>query len=179
MSDLIKFKPRKELAPEILFAEANRKLNANERLDEVLDMLFQISKDYPHFGKVYNHLGWIYETKFKDFIKAEENYQKALELAPDYPAVYENYLSVLERMNKLDKMKEILDLALKSELSNKTAIHEFYGRYYELKGEYDLAIREYRSSIESCFSMQIISDLKDCIKRCHEKSQFLNNEESF
>jgi len=173
----IKFNYRKEVTPELLFSEANRKLNANESLEEVIDMLYAISKDYPNFGKVYNHLGWIFETKFRDYAKAEENYKMALDLSPDYPAIYENYAYTLERLGKLDEMEALLKKGLDQPATNKEAIHRLYGRLHELKGDFDKAIVEFRHAITNSFSNDDINELEEGIKRCEKKKALLRTEE--
>jgi len=154
---LVKFNYRKEIAPELLFSEENRKLNNGENLEEFVVMLYNIAKEYPKFGKVYNHLGWIFETKFRDFAKAEENYKMALQLSPDYPAIYENYAYTLERLGKLDEMDDLLKKALEQPATNKEAIYRLYGRLFELRGDFEKAIAEYRHAITNSFSGEDIN----------------------
>ena len=173
----IKFNYRKQVAPELLFAEANRKLNANDKLEDVIDMLYSIAKEYPEFGKVYNHLGWIFETKFRDYAKAEENYKLALELSPDYPAVYENYAFTLERLAKYEELEEVIKKGLEQPATNKEAMHRLYGRLYELRGDFDKAIVEFRKAIALSFSTEEINELDEGIKRCERKKTILRTEE--
>ena len=42
---------------------------------EAVEKLSQILKRNPRFGKAYNHLGWVYETKYKNMQRAEEYYR--------------------------------------------------------------------------------------------------------
>ncbi len=165
----IVFNYKKELEADLLFAEANRKLNIPESFEQALELLYKISKEYPKFGKVYNHLGWVFETKFRDYKKAEENYKLALELSPEYPPIYENYAFVLEKLGRLDELKELLDKALKVESTNKDAIFRLYGRYYELIGELDNSISSYRNAIMKSFDNDFIAELQSAIKRCEDK----------
>lgn len=173
----IVFNYKKEIEAEVLFAEANKKLNNPETFEEALDMLYRISKDFPSFGKVYNHLGWVFETKFRDYKKAEENYKLALEMSPEYPATYENYAYVLERLGKLDELEDLLKKAFEQESTNKEAINRIYGRFYELKGDFDKAISQYKNAILHSFSNEDILDLQDSIKRCENKKTLLRVEE--
>ena len=81
-------------AAEDKFAEADQMIKDN-KITEAMTSLHEIVQDYPDFGKAYNHIGFVYETKFKDLDKAEEAYQKALKISPEYSATYLNYAVVL------------------------------------------------------------------------------------
>ena len=60
-----------------MFFEADA-LIAQGKITEAISTLEAILVEDASFGKAYNHLGWIYETKFKDYAKAEEFYKKCL-----------------------------------------------------------------------------------------------------
>ena len=85
---------RAELECEELFIQADRLLGENATL-EAVEKLSQILKRNPRFGKAYNHLGWVYETKYKNSQRAEEYYKAAIAYAPNYNAVYLNYCYLL------------------------------------------------------------------------------------
>lgn len=57
-------------------------------------------------------MGWMYETKLKDYSKAEECYRKALDAHPSYPSIYTNYSILLSTLGKYDELKLLLDRAL-------------------------------------------------------------------
>src|SRR4028118_336904 len=81
---------RAELESEELFAQADRLLTEGIVM-EAVEKLSQILKRNPRFGKAYNHLGWVYETKYKNTARAEEYYKAAMQYAPHYNASYLNY----------------------------------------------------------------------------------------
>lgn len=66
-----------------------------------------IELDHKH-GRAYNHLAWLYETKYQDFAKAEEYYKKAIEFAPEYPESYTNYAVVLSSFERYDELEKHL-----------------------------------------------------------------------
>ena len=72
---------RAELEAEEMFAQADRLLNEGVVMDAV-EKLSQIVKRNPRFGKAYNHLGWVYETKYKNYQRAEEYDKTAMAYAP-------------------------------------------------------------------------------------------------
>jgi tetratricopeptide (TPR) repeat protein len=65
------------------FLTADRLISEN-RLSEAAKTLEEILAEAPDFGKAHNHLGWLYETKFKNLQRAEEHYRLALKFSPDY-----------------------------------------------------------------------------------------------
>ena len=81
---------RAELETEEMFAQADRLLNEGVIM-EAVEKLSQILKRNPRFGKAYNHLGWVYEMKYKNIARAEEYYKAAMSYAPNYNASYLNY----------------------------------------------------------------------------------------
>lgn len=129
------------------------------RLEEIL-------VEDPLFGKAYNHMGWMYEIKFRDYTKAEEFYQKALETAPDYPSIYTNYSILLSTLGKYDKLKELLDKALTVPGIDKSNLYNEYGIMYEQLGEYDKAIDSYRECARKTLNKDTLQRAKDSIQRC-------------
>ena len=55
------------------------------RYDEATNKLEKILDIDPNFGKAYNHLGYLYEVKFKEYEKGETLYKLCLEKSPMYP----------------------------------------------------------------------------------------------
>jgi tetratricopeptide (TPR) repeat protein len=84
---------------EDLFLEADR-LISEQKIGEAFSKLESITQEMPTFGKAYNHIGWIYETKYKDYPNAEKYYKLAIENFPEYLAAYYNYAIVLSTLKK-------------------------------------------------------------------------------
>ena len=87
---------------EDLFLEADR-LISEQKIGEAFSKLESITQEMPTFGKAYNHIGWIYETKYKDYPNAEKYYKLAIENSPEYLAAYYNYAIVLSTLKKWDE----------------------------------------------------------------------------
>jgi tetratricopeptide (TPR) repeat protein len=64
------------------FMDADNMIKDNY-IAEAVRLLNEILAEAPDFGKAHNHLGWIYETKIKDYDKATEYYRLALKFSPD------------------------------------------------------------------------------------------------
>jgi tetratricopeptide (TPR) repeat protein len=136
---------------------------------EAYDTLTYIIEQDTEYGKAYNHLGWIYETKYKDFSKAEECYKLALKYSPEYHAIYINYAILLSTIERFDDLTMLLEKAMQVQGINKSKIWNEYGIMYELQGNYDQAIEAYRASIRCCLINEDIERYEDSIARCNKK----------
>ncbi len=68
-----------DLEEQFLMADG---LISENRLSEAAKLLENILLDAPDFGKAHNHMGWLFETKFKNLQRAEEHYRLALKFNP-------------------------------------------------------------------------------------------------
>lgn len=158
---------------EDLFMEADR-LISDQKIGEAFTKLSSIIQEMPNFGKAYNHLGWIYETKYKDYPNAEKYYKQAIEHSPDYLAAYYNYAIVLSTLQKWDELKVLLDKALSVPAVNKGTIYNEYAIMYEAQGKYKEAIEAYKNNILNTFDNKQVDTAKDSIERCKKKLEILN-----
>ncbi|MBU2614381.1 MAG: tetratricopeptide repeat protein [Elusimicrobia bacterium] len=65
---------------------------------KTLDELLELQKKYPNETKIYEKLAWSY-SKERNFPKAIECYEKALQINPNLPGVYNNLGNVLFYVN--------------------------------------------------------------------------------
>ena len=156
------------IALEELFNSADRDLN-DGYFEAGVEKLEQILVEDPGFGKAYNHLGWLYETKFQDYEKAEGYYKLALEHAPNYAAVYTNFSILLSTLEKFDELEALLQKGLKVAGVNKGNIYYEYGIMYEKKGEFQKAIDQYRECAKSTLNKNTLKNATDSIERCSTK----------
>lgn len=157
---------------EDLFLEADR-LISEQKIGEAFTKLSSIVQEMPDFGKAYNHIGWIYETKYKDYPNAEKNYKLAIENAPDYHAGYYNYAIVLSTLQKWDELKVLLDKAMQVPGIGKGTIFNEYAMMYEAQGKYKEAIDAYKSYVANTFDTKQIETAKGSIERCKQKMEIL------
>jgi tetratricopeptide (TPR) repeat protein len=156
-----------------MFFDADNRIREG-KIVEARDILINLINQFPEYGRAYNHLGWIYETKYKDYKKAEEYYKKALELSPDYPAVYLNYAEVLSTLEKFDELEELLNKALNVPGVAKDRIYNEFGIMYELKGDFSKAIDFYKKAIAASLSEEDIGVFSESIERCKTKKDILH-----
>jgi tetratricopeptide (TPR) repeat protein len=169
---------RAEMECEELFAEADRLLNEGVVMDAV-EKLGQILKRNPRFGKAYNHLGWVYETKYKNMARAEEYYKAAMEYAPNYNASYLNYSYFLSNQGRFDELKAHLDKVAAISGIAKDTVYNEYAIMYEMQGDPHTAIDYYQKSAMITLDMGKLDKYKESIERCQKKLDILNPRTSF
>lgn len=148
-------------------------LIADNELEEAKALLFSIIEEEPRFGKAYNHIGWLYETKEKRFREAEELYKQAMEFTPDYPAPYINYLYLLntelrgaEAEAHIEKAKNVVGI-------NKISLWTEWAYMLEYVGRFEEAIEKYKEIIPMQNNLEKLDQLKSDIERVRKKSEML------
>lgn len=157
---------------EELFLEADRALDEGN-MAEGKRLLEEILSEEPSFGKAHNHLGWLYKTKYQDYVTAEKHFRLALKFDPEYPPTYINYAYMLRDLGRLSELEDLLNRALKVVATNKCAVYDEFGSLYELRGQYKKAISLYKKAISLSLNDKVIEDLRNHIKRCRKKGGFL------
>lgn len=154
------------------FQVADRLIN-DGKIAEAATMLEEILADAPDFGKAHNHMGWLYETKFKNYKQAEEFYKMALRFSPDYPAAYYNYAYLLSTLRRYDDLEQLLNTAIKISGISYATIYNEYGLMREIQGRYDEAIHYFRLYIQNSYDNKVIETAAESIKRCERKKELL------
>jgi len=154
------------------FLNADRMISEG-RLSEAANLLEEILAEAPDFGKAHNHLGWLFETKFKNYNRAEEHYRLAIKFAPEYPAAYYNYCYCLSALRKHVELEQILELAIKVPGISYATIYNEYGLLREAQGKLDDAIHYFRLHIQNSFDAKSIETAADSIRRCERKRELL------
>ena len=140
--------------------------DATNKLEKIIDI-------DPNFGKAYNHLGYIYEVKFKEYEKGETLYKLCLEKSPMYTAVYYNYAVLLSTLGKYTELKELLDTALTIPGITKATIYNEYGIMNEQQGNLEEAIEYYKKCGLNTLNQDVLDRAKKSIARCKAKKDFI------
>lgn len=141
--------------------------------DEATNKLEKIIDTDPSFGKAYNHLGYLYEVKFKEFEKGETLYKLCLEKSPLYPPVYYNYAVLLSTLGKYEELENLLNTALTIPGITKSTIYNEFAIMYEQQGKFDLAIENYKKCALNTLDKSVMDRAKNSIDRCNSKKEFL------
>lgn len=139
---------------------------ASNKLEKIIDI-------DPDFGKAYNHLGYLYEVKFKEYEKGETLYKLCLEKTPLYPSVYYNYAILLSTLGKWADLKELLDKAMNIPGITKSTIYNEYAIMYEQQGKIDEAINHYKQCALNTLDKGVLDRAKASIERCKLKKELM------
>lgn len=169
---------RAEMECEELFAQADKLLNDGIIMDAV-EKLSQILKRNPRFGKAYNHLGWVYETKYKNTQRAEEYYKAAMQYAPHYNASYLNYAYFLSNQGRFDELKTHLDVVSNLSGIAKDTIANEYAIMYEMTGNLQMAIDYYNKAAIVTLDISKLDKYGEAIDRCKKKIEILKPSGNF
>lgn len=154
------------------FMDADNMIKDNY-IAEAVRLLHEILEEAPDFGKAHNHLGWIFETKIKDFNKAEEHYKLALKFTPEYAASYYNYAILLSTLRDYAALEKLLNSALLVKGINYATIYNEYAIMYEAQGKYDEAIKNYKLYIQNSYDSKMVETAAESVKRCERKKELL------
>jgi len=164
---------RAELECEELFAQADKLLNEGIIM-EAVEKLSQILKRNPRFGKAYNHLGWVYETKYKNSERAEEYYKAAMQYAPQYNASYLNYSYFLSNLGRFEELEAHLDKISTIPGIAKDAIYNEYAIMYEITGKPQEAMDYYQKAAITTLDSLKLDKYQEGIERCQKKLDLLS-----
>lgn len=138
--------------------------DASNKLEKIIDI-------DPNFGKAYNHLGYLYQVKFKEYDKGETLYKLCLEKSPMYTAVYYNYAILLSTLGKYTELKKLLDTALTIPGITKATIFNEYAIMNEQEGKLDEAIENYKKCGMNTLNQDVLNRAKNSIARCKSKKE--------
>ncbi len=169
---------RAELEAEELFFQADKLLNEGVIM-EAVEKLTLLLKRNPRFGKAYNHLGWVYETKYKNTARAEEYYKAAMEYAPHYNASFLNYTYFLSNLGRVDDLKAHLDKISNIAGIAKDMIYNEYGIMYEMQGNPQAAMDYYQKAAIVTLDSTKLDKYKEAADRCRKKLEMLNVSKNF
>jgi tetratricopeptide (TPR) repeat protein len=155
-----------------LFFEADN-LIKEKKITEAFSTLEVILIEAPDYGRAYNHLGWIYETQYRDYAKAEEFYRKCMALDPNYTPIYLNFSILLSTLGRYEEQKQHLLNALSIPGIDKPGIYNELGIALEMLGQYEEAIDNYKMSIKLSLNSAMIDTYLNSIDRCNKKKSIL------
>tara|TARA_R110002072_G_scaffold261258_1_gene419859 strand:- start:10407 stop:10901 length:495 start_codon:yes stop_codon:yes gene_type:complete len=157
---------------EEMLDQANLEIK-NGKYEVASNILEKIIDIDSNFGKAYNHLGYLYEVKFKEYEKGETLYKLCIEKSPMYPAVYYNYAVLLSTLGKYEELTTLLDSAMNVPGVNKSTMYNEYAIMYEQQGKLDEAIDNYRKCALGTLDKNVLNRAKESIDRCKLKKELL------
>ena len=142
----------------------------NNNYHEAFQKFENILYEDPSFAPAHNSIGWIYKTQFDNYEMAETHFIAAMKIDPQYPHSYFHLASILIDLERYNELKKHLDKCLKISTIDKAWVYYRMGMLEEIKGNYDKAIREYKTAILNCFNNDKIKSYQADIERCKTKA---------
>ncbi len=165
---------RSYLESEEMFAKADELIKEGD-IKGAVETLYKITQRSPQFGKAYNHLGWVYENKYKNYSKAEDFYKKALQYSPEYPASYLNYTYFLSNLSRYDELKTHLDKSLTIPSVAKETLYNEYAIMLEMQQKPQEAMDFYVKAAMTTLESTKLEQYKASIERCKQKMELKNS----
>ena len=155
-----------------LFFEADS-LIKERKITEAISTLEAILVEAPDYGRAYNHLGWIYETQYRDYAKAEDFYKRCIALDPNYTPAYLNLSINLSTLGKYEEQLTYLDAALLIPGIDRAGMYNEMAIAKELLGQFEEAIRFYKEAIRFTLVDANLATYSASIDRCLRKVDIL------
>lgn len=155
-----------------LFIEAGRAIDESDLVaaKELLDEILMID---PGYSRAHNYLGWIYETRLKNFEKAKRHYELSIKFSKgDYPVVYVNYAYLLIEYDYFDKALEIIGEGLKIQGADRATLVYQKGKVSESRNQFTEAYKLYLHSRKLSFNKDFMNLLDTEIDRLYSKLSF-------
>lgn len=157
---------------ENLFLEVGKAIDERD-ISGAKELLEEILSIDPGYGRAHNHLGWIYETKIKDFDRARQHYKLAINFCKgDYPVVYVNYGYLLIEFGHLEEAEEVIMEGLRIQGSDKSTLLYQKGKIAEHRKNFVQAMKLYHQARQFCFNKDFMILLDNEIKRLKSKMSF-------
>lgn len=157
---------------ENLFLEVGKAIDERD-MSGAKELLEEILSIDPGYGRAHNHLGWIYETKIKDFEKAKQHYHLAVKFCKgSYPVAYVNYGYLLIEFGYLEEAEIIIAEGLSVPGADKATLNYQKGKIAEQRQDYKTALLYYRYAQQICFNKDFFSLLDNEIIRLKSKMGF-------
>jgi tetratricopeptide (TPR) repeat protein len=165
---------RNDLECETMLVQSNT-LIREKRTQEAVELLLKILQRNPQFGKAYNHLGYVYEIDYTDYIRAEEYYKKSMKYEPQYNPAYTHYARLLSTCGRFDELKAHLDIAFTIPTVPKETLYNEYAIMYEMQEDPEAAMNYYLKAAMAAFDAKKIAAYKESIARCKTKIELKNS----
>jgi tetratricopeptide (TPR) repeat protein len=122
------------------------KLFSNDRLQEALEASNTLIKDFPNNSLLFNIIGACY-AGLGEFNLAIENYEKSININPEYARAHFNLGSVLQDLNSIDLAVKSYKRAIQINPEYAEAYNNI-GVIFQSLEKHDAAIKSYEKAIE-------------------------------
>ncbi|MFA5619769.1 MAG: hypothetical protein WDA08_05630 [Weeksellaceae bacterium] len=157
---------------ENLFLEVGKAID-DSNISEAKELLLEILEIDPGYGRAHNHLGWIYETKLKNFDKAKRHYELAIKFCQGtYPIVYVNFAYLLIDYDRFDEAENLIDKGMQIAGADRATLTFQKGKIMEHRMKFVKAYHYYQLAGKLSFSRDFLTMLANEKERILSKMNF-------
>jgi len=151
-----------------LYLRASALITEN-KIDEALPLYHEILSYNPIYGKAHNDLGWIYVTKFDDYVKAESYFILAQKYGPNLPYVYLHLGKLYTDKRAYNKALEILNKGLLVSGADTASLYSSIAYVYERRYDYIKAAHYLKLAKKEAGNVDFMNWVKNDKKRLKMK----------
>lgn len=148
-------------------ADAEQMMYDNQ-VNEGLELMNSLLYEEPGYGYLHNYIGWAYLYYTADTAQAELHLKMSIRFDAGYAAAYLHLGNLYVRLGRYTEALQYLESGLTKNNANKVAFLETIAHVYELKKEFNKAIRFYKEAL-ACTVGHEVTQLTESIKRCQKK----------
>lgn len=148
-------------------ADAEQMMYDNQ-VNEGLALMNSLLYEEPGYGYLHNYIGWAYMYYTQQTEQAELHLKMAIRFDAAYSAPYLHLGNLYIRMGRYSEALNCLENGMTKNNGNKVAFLESIAHVYELKKEYNKAIRFYKEALAGTVGHEV-TQLTEGIKRCQKK----------
>jgi len=159
---------------DIYFTTEERYIQAVEELKygetaKSLRLFNELLLANPSYARVYYHLGIIHYHYINDYQAAGYYFSQCIELEPNFPDVYQEFMQLLVFLNMTKKAKQTGITALEVPGTDRAFIYQQLGLLEEKNRQWKSAIDAYQKAFTYTTEKEQADDLKEAITRVKDK----------
>ncbi len=155
---------------EELYLEAEADIK-NNHYAEAFKKYESILYEEPGSAPAHNSMGWLFNTQFDDYSKAENHFQTAMRCDPLYPHSYFHMAALLMDMERFEELQAHLEKCLRVRTIDKSWVYGRFAMSEELRNNYEKSIFYFEKAILVSQNDEKIKDYRGDIERCQMKME--------
>lgn len=150
------------------YLQEAEKLIYENKVEEGFRIMNDLLYEEPGYGSLHNHLGWAHMYYSGVDEMAELHLKMAIKFNSEFAPAYQHLGTLLIRMGRYEEALEYLKTGLTKPNANRSIVLEKIASVYELKKDYNKAIRTYKDALASTTGYEA-NTYSEAIKRCRKK----------
>lgn len=126
----------------------------------------------PAYARTYYQLGCIHYYHIKDYFSAGYFFSKCIQLEPNFPDVYADFIKLLVFLKRDKQLKKVAQNALKIPGVNQFRLYEQLGLFEEAEGNFEQASDCYRKAMNLSLNKEKFDEMNEALTRVKRKVQF-------